>query len=89
MSIQVGEAIVFHDEFNRGHNALVTVVHGTGDDPCINLLHCSSDVSRQDQYGRQIERRSSVVHVSTQGAAGNYWRKLDEQPKTYQEPAQS
>jgi hypothetical protein len=54
---EVGAAIVYHDENGRPHNGLVTAVWGPY---MINVVHVSDDESRQDGYGRQIMRESSV-----------------------------
>jgi hypothetical protein len=55
----------------------VTAIHGNGygpeNQPTINLVYVSTDEQKTDNYGRQIERRSSVVHKSNQGAPGYYW----------------
>ena len=42
--------------------------------PCVNLLTLSKNEACQDQYGRQAERHSSVVHVSTSTAQGFCYR---------------
>lgn len=41
--------------------------------PACNLLFVTSDTSKTDPYGRQIERSSSVVHKSMQSARGMFW----------------
>lgn len=52
--------------------------------PTVNLAFTSGDPDRRDNggSGRQIERASSVVHMSVQTVFGNYWRRVDEQGKT-------
>jgi len=85
----VGDAIVFTDAVGVDHNALVVAVFGeatvaesehypTGKAlimPCLNAVWVSSDESKQDPYGRQIERdHTSIVHGSDQRAYGIYWR---------------
>ncbi len=87
--LKVEQSVEFVDEKGRAHTALVTAVHGTyghscgkredGVDlgqPSVNLLWVSPDESKQDANGRQIERSSSVVHESSQGAHGMFWRFL-------------
>ena len=82
----VGKTIIFVDEFGKRHNALVTVWWGERcegdqgldgkpfvDEPGCNLLYVSRDEKREDAYGRQIERESSVVYSTYQPAHGNYW----------------
>jgi len=46
--------------------------------PCVNLVYVSGDKSKDDPYGRQLERDTSVVHASTQPAGGSCWRMPDE-----------
>lgn len=60
------------DDRGLAHHALVTWRHGEGN-PSINLVIVSTDASKDDPYGRQIERHSSVVHKSNQAANGMYW----------------
>lgn len=79
----VGEAVVFHDEHAVPHDALITVVHGAS---CVNLLYVSQDVAKQDQYGRQIERRSSCSRGSVVQAHGNYWRYQADQANALSAP---
>lgn len=80
---QVGASVVFHDERGLAHHALVTAVHGlhmNDSAPCVNLVYVSRDGARTDGYGRQIERRTSVVHGSQQAAGGFYFRFQEETP---------
>lgn len=83
----VEDSIVFHDPNGKPHNAIATAIHGDkesfekhGSVPCINLVFASGDQNKQDQYGRQLERESSVVHKSSHNAHGNYWRWASEKP---------
>lgn len=48
--------------------------------PGCNLLFMSKDRTKEDGYGRQLERATSVMHKSNQVAAGNYWCWPDELP---------
>lgn len=82
---KVGEAVVFHDPMGEGHDALATAVWS---ETCINLVFVSGDEARKDGFGRQIERDSSVTHVSVAGAHGNYWRFSDEEEKPYTPPVE-
>jgi hypothetical protein len=56
--------------------------HKAGDTyfPCVNLVFTSADGSKTDDYGRQIERESSVSHKNDSSAHGRYWRWADEEP---------
>jgi hypothetical protein len=51
--------------------------------PCVNLVFTSGDADRRDNggCGRQIERESSVTHMSLSSVHGRYWRRLDEAGK--------
>jgi len=80
---QVGDVVVYHDETAVPHNALVTAVWGA---KCINLLFVSQEEARRDQYGRQIERKSSSTHKSAFNVHGNYWRWPEEEPNAYTPP---
>jgi hypothetical protein len=42
--------------------------------PCINLVIVSPNEDCQDQYGRQLERHTSVVHQSNSSAQGYCFR---------------
>jgi len=85
----VGDVIIFTDSVGVDHNALVVAVFGdasvaeselypTGKGlimPCLNAVWVSGDESKQDPYGRQIERdHTSIVHASDQQVHGIYWR---------------
>lgn len=90
----IGTAVIYCDERGVDHNGLITEcwgdpkTSGTDYGPCVNLLHLSSDPNKRDQYGRQIERPSSVSHVGCPGTAhGRYWRYADEERKPYQQPS--
>jgi hypothetical protein len=80
---EVGQHVIYTDESAVDHDALVTVVHSPA---CINCLYVSSDTSKQDQYGRQIERPSSVSRMSDFTAHGRYFRFKDETKKEYAAP---
>ena len=80
---KVGDAVVFCDPRNVDRMALVTAVHGTQPNPALNLVIVSGDETRQDSFGRQIERPSSACHASMQSAHGYYWRRLHEERNPY------
>ena len=75
MTLETGGAVTYVDPRGRERPALVTAVHGSVEnDPSINLVVVSDDEERRDAHGRQIERETSVVHESDQGAEGSFWR---------------
>jgi hypothetical protein len=76
-----GDAVVYHDEVGSPHSALCTTDWGM----CINVLFVSADNAKTDQYGRQIERQSSVSHAK-HAAHGRYWRWPDEVANQYKKP---
>lgn len=73
-SPKIGDAIKVVDEVGVEHDALVTVYWG-GEDPTgpLNAVYVSSDASKHDPYGRQLERLSSLSHKSKTSAPGRYW----------------
>ena len=84
-SVELGGLVIFHDPEGNPHEALVTTVWTP---TMINLVYVSSDENRKDTYGRQIERATSVQHVSLTQVHGYYWRLPHEEPRPYQAPAQ-
>lgn len=81
----LGESIIYCDEGSVDRPALITAVWSPG---CINLVFVSGDDSRTDNYGRQIERVTSLQHVSEAGAHGLYWRFAEEERKPFAPPQQ-
>jgi hypothetical protein len=78
-SIAIGDAVEFVDPYGKSHNALVTSVFsvpGNLTRPSVNVVYIADDETMTDQYGRQIERKTSVVHESNQAAHGMFWRDL-------------
>lgn len=91
--VKVGDAVVFVDLVAHPRPCLVTAVwwrrtYGEGRPPegeidqsfrpGINGVLVSDDPAREDSYGRQIERVTSIAHQSNQPAHGNYWRRADD-----------
>ncbi len=72
---KVGDPVVFVDEVGKDHNALITAAWT---ETCVNVVLVSSDESKGDSYGRQIERRTSLSHRSTTPVHGMYWCWPDE-----------
>lgn len=83
---EVGAHVVFVDAHRKPHQALVTewftpsVAFGPGPSGNYgaNVVYVSGDPERDDTYGRQIERETSVVHKSYQPAGGVFWCWPDE-----------
>lgn len=75
-----GQHITYVDEHGIERDALVTCWHGSpgAEETCINLVFVTGDEKRVDSSGRQIERRSSIVHESRMSAHGNFWRQPSE-----------
>jgi hypothetical protein len=73
----VGDAVVYTDPVGVEHVALVTAYWG-GDRPngALNLVYVSSDDSKRDPNGRQIERDTSVSRQSENTAHGRHWKPL-------------
>lgn len=72
--VKIGDPVLFMDESREKRHALVTAVHGMAlceeggelvQAPCVNIIVCSKDPSKQDVYGRQFERHCSVQHRSS------------------------
>jgi hypothetical protein len=80
--LKSGQHVVYVDEWRKAHHAVVTCVwprmcghheaSNTAIDGC-NLVYVTSDVTKKDPYGLQIERATSVVHLSMQPAQGRAW----------------
>ncbi len=82
--VAVGDPVRVVGENYAEHIALVTAVHGkfsepadAGYVPCINVIFVSADEAKNDPYGRQTERLSSLQHYG-QGPngmpkPGRYW----------------
>jgi hypothetical protein len=85
LPILVGDTVVYHDTKGLPHNALVTANWGGSDHPLLNLVFVSGNEDRTDNFGRQIERETSVPHKSF-GVLGRYWRRADEAPNPMTPP---
>lgn len=78
--VAAGDSVQVVTEDYDQRTALVTVVHGEFRDgqapPCINAVYVSSDPSKRDPYGQQLERLSSLQHISAttnMPKPGRYW----------------
>ena len=81
----VSASVVYVDPKGVKHSALVTIwwtgvnaYYSDSKEPGCNLLWVTDDALKQDTYGSQVERATSVVHKSFQPAHGNYWCWPDE-----------
>lgn len=73
---KVGDFVQYVDETGVPHNAMVTAWWS---ETCCNVVLISGDPEKKDTYGRQIERRTSLLHKDSPGAVfGNYWKWPDE-----------
>jgi hypothetical protein len=80
--LEIGMCVVFIDEQRKARESLVTSIHGSPDGPnwpCLNLVVVDSNEGAQDQYGRQTEHPSSVVHWTNSSANGYCWRFVGEE----------
>lgn len=85
LKILIGQCVDFVDPYGKAHEGLVTAIHGDRKQlengewtpvPSINVVFVSDDHAKTDQYGRQLERYTSVVHESNQSAHGMFWREV-------------
>lgn len=71
--LEPGDVVDYVDEVGISHKALVTIVHGNTAQSCINVVYISTDETKRDPYGLQIERASSVQRKSDVTAHGRYF----------------
>lgn len=83
---KVGETVIFTNPRAVDNMALVTAVWSP---TCINVVFVSGDEDKKDQYGRQVERQTSVQRMADWTAHGNYFRFLGEEKKQYKEPLET
>lgn len=94
MKLEVGMSLTYIDENRKERNALVTAIHGDPAGsvfrnsheekeyrhwPCVNLAFADINPEAQDQYGRQLGRKSSVTHWQQNSAHGMCWRFVNEE----------
>lgn len=75
-NVKIGDPIIFVDPRGKRRPALITMnwdYDGKDQHPCINLVFIHDDENRDDTYGRQIDRETSVTHKSAVKAHGNFW----------------
>lgn len=83
--VHVGDVVIWVDPVAGQHNALVTAVWSQN---CINVVIVSTDKNREDSYGRQIERETSVCHKSQTTVHGRYFMHIGEEPNPVVQPEQ-
>lgn len=71
--LEPGDVVTYVNETGVEHKALVTIVHGNTAQSCINVVYVSTDETKRDPYGRQVERASSVQRKSDVTANGRYF----------------
>lgn len=71
--VEVGDVVTYVDEVGVSHSAIVLINHGGLATSAINVAFVSSDETKTDSYGRQIERASSVSRKSEYTAHGRYY----------------
>ena len=90
--LAIGQSIWFVTADRKWVPALVTAIHGEISElvaveghqeagvlyPLVNLVYVVLEDSQQDQYGRQIDRETSVGHYATYAASGFFWCYEDE-----------
>ncbi len=80
---KLGDVVIYTDSRGIDHMAVVTCVWT---DLCINVCFVSMDETRHDSYGRQIERETSVQHVSIADVHGRYYRLIGQEKRGYTPP---
>jgi hypothetical protein len=72
---RLGNMVLFTDEFGKPHHAIVTADWASEAYPngAVNLVYVSDDENLTDPYGRQIVRKTSVVHKENQSAHGMFY----------------
>ena len=73
--VEVGDLVLYIDEYKKGFPALVTEVHGDCEQrPALSIVIVSGNEAEKDPYGRQIKRVTSVVHLQNNSAGAFCWR---------------
>jgi len=72
--VKIGDHVVYIDPTRIERQALVTAVFSQD---CINIMFASADENKQDSYGRQLERATSLPREGAwNNGAGNCWREV-------------
>lgn len=72
----IGRPCIYVDPKSVEHSAIINACWSTIEDGIphsVNLVYVSDQEAKRDQYGRQVEHDTSVVHRSKQGAHGRYF----------------
>lgn len=85
MEVTLGSHVIWHEADGKACDALVTAVWSQ---TCINVVIVSPDESKRDDYGRQIERRTSCGYKTQNSVHGFYWRFPTDEPNPYVPPQQ-
>lgn len=80
---EVGDVVIYVDPTGQQHRSLVTAWWSND---CINVVYVAGDKDKQDSYGRQIERATSVSRKSQNWPHGNYFMEVGEEPLPYTPP---
>ena len=78
-AVEIGQHVLYVDALSKPRPAILTAVWRHPEYqrlaliPGVNLVVVSDDPSKDDTYGRQIERFTSVVHRANQPSPGWYW----------------
>lgn len=91
---RVGDSVIYHDPRGNPQNALITCVWGPY---MINIVTVADDETKKDDYGRQIERKTSIPMIGypfgqpnhESLAHDNYCRFPEEEPVPFKAPVQS
>lgn len=76
--VKIGDRVTYVDPERKSHNAIVICVFSRTDglEPPINVVMVDPDPKKDDSWGRQIVRETSVSYKS-QAAPGRYWEKAE------------
>lgn len=81
--LHVGDHVIYVDPVARQHDALVTAVWSP---TCINVVFVSGDKGKEDPYGRQIERQTSLCSRSNTSVHGQYFMLPGDTPNPIVQP---
>jgi hypothetical protein len=70
-----GTVVTYVDEKHESHTALINRVWKEDEEgpSYVNLVYVTNDGDKNDQYGRQIERATSVPRKDDNNAAGRHF----------------